>query len=70
MGDNRNHVPIGNNGKEGRHQYDDVYNWLSHMSTDRPLIDNWLQPGDGNHVKELYKEQTTSNTPGKKIKMK
>ena len=65
MGDNRNHVSIRNNGKEGKHQYD-VYNWLSHMSTDRPLVENWLQPGDGNHIEELYKSQTTnqSNTFG------
>lgn len=66
MGDNGNRDSIRNNEKGGRYQYD-VYNWLSHMSTNQPLINNWLQPGDGNHVSELYKYQTINqpNTPGK-----
>lgn len=43
-----------------------VFNWLSHMKTDRPLVEGWLSPGDGNHVQELYQGQAAdqSNTPG------
>jgi hypothetical protein len=43
----------------------DVYNWLSRMTTTRPLMDNWLSKGDGNHVQELYSDADNSDTPGK-----
>ena len=48
--------------KPGR---DDVYAWLSHMTTTRPLMDNWLSKGDGNHVLELYNSTQDADSPGK-----
>ncbi|XP_066934661.1 uncharacterized protein [Clytia hemisphaerica] len=42
----------------------DVYNWLSQLTTKEPLINQWLNEGDGNHVIELYKNNgNQSNGP-------
>ena len=66
MSNDGNQVPISDNDNGRRHQYE-VHDWLLRMSTERPLMDSWLQPGDGNHVRELYEYEAAnqSNTPGR-----
>lgn len=48
---------------------DDVYTWLSKLTTTKPLMDHWRLPNSNysDPVRELYANDSKQNSPGKLI---